>query len=75
MKRGVSILDTVHEAGYFDQAHLNRAVKILIGQTPLEIRNGQQQLSFLYKTTPPPGIYDAHGRLPHECIGTNGRPD
>jgi AraC-like DNA-binding protein len=74
LKRGVSILDTVHEAGYFDQAHLNRAVKILIGQTPLEIRNGQQQLSFLYKTTPLPPIYDAHRRFAHDRIGTNHGP-
>ena len=29
--------DTVYEAGYFDQAHLTRAVKALIGQTPVEI--------------------------------------
>ena len=61
LKRGVSILDTVYEAGYFDQAHLNRAVKTLIGQTPAEIRQGKQQLSFLYKTTLLPRIYDAHG--------------
>ena len=75
LTQGVSILDTVYEAGYFDQAHLTRSLKRLIGQTPAQIKQGRQQLSFLYKTTPPPGIYDAHGRLPHECIGTNGRPD
>jgi hypothetical protein len=51
LKQGISILDTVHEAGYFDQAHLTRSVKSLIGQTPAEIIRGQQQLSFLYKTT------------------------
>ena len=27
LKQGVSILDTVHEAGYFDQAHLTRSLK------------------------------------------------
>jgi AraC-like DNA-binding protein len=74
LKRGVSILDTVYEAGYFDQAHLNRAVKTLIGQTPVEIRRGKQQLSFLYKTTLLPRIYDAHGRLAHDRIGTNDCP-
>jgi hypothetical protein len=74
LKRGVSILDTVYEAGYFDQAHLNRAVKTLIGQTPAEIRQGKQQLSFLYKTTLLPRIYDAHGRLAHDRIGTNHCP-
>jgi hypothetical protein len=54
LKQGVSILDTVHESGYFDQAHLTRSVKYLIGQTPAEIIRGKQQLSFLYKTTPLP---------------------
>jgi methylphosphotriester-DNA--protein-cysteine methyltransferase len=54
LKQGVSILDTVHEAGYFDQAHLTRSLKYRIGQTPLEIIRGNQQLSFLYKTTPLP---------------------
>ena len=54
LKQGVSILDTVHEAGYFDQAHLTRSLKYRIGQTPAEIIRGKQQLSFLYKTTPLP---------------------
>ncbi len=61
LRQGVSILDTVHEAGYFDQAHLTRSFKSLIGQTPGEISRGKQQLSFLYKTTPLPGLYDASG--------------
>jgi methylphosphotriester-DNA--protein-cysteine methyltransferase len=50
LKQGVSILDTVHEAGYFDQAHLTRSLKYLIGQTPAKIARGDGQLSFLYKT-------------------------
>jgi hypothetical protein len=54
LKQGVSILDTVHEAGYFDQAHLTRSLKFLMGQTPAAIVQGNQQLSFLYKTTPLP---------------------
>jgi AraC-like DNA-binding protein len=52
LKQGVSILDTIHEAGYFDQAHLTRSVKHLIGQTPARISRADAQLSFLYKTTP-----------------------
>jgi len=52
LKQGVSILDTVHEAGYFDQAHLTRSLKYLIGRTPAKIARGDQQLSFLYNTTP-----------------------
>jgi hypothetical protein len=74
LKQGVSILDAVYEAGYFDQAHLTRSLKTLIGQTPMQIRQGKQQLSFLYKTTAPPRIYDAHGRFDHDRIGTNRRP-
>ena len=58
----------------FDQAHLTRSLKTLIGQTPLQIRQGNQQLSFLYKTPPPAGIYDADGRFAHDCIGTNHQP-
>jgi AraC-like DNA-binding protein len=70
LKQGVSILDTVHEAGYFDQAHLTRSLKTLIGQTPVEIARNKQQLSFLYKTTLLPALYDAHGRFAHDRIGT-----
>jgi AraC-like DNA-binding protein len=50
LKQGVSILDTVHQAGYYDQAHLTRSLKRLIGQTPAQIIRAQEQLSFLYKT-------------------------
>src|SRR3981081_3182039 len=54
LKQGVSILDAVHLAGYFDQAHLIRSLKYLIGQTPAKIIQGEKQLSFLYKTELPP---------------------
>jgi hypothetical protein len=54
LRQGVSILDAVHDAGYFDQAHLTRSLKHLIGQTPGEIGRGRTQLSFLYKTEPLP---------------------
>jgi hypothetical protein len=39
LRQGVSILDTVHEAGYFDQPHLTRSLKRFIGKTP-----GQQSV-------------------------------
>jgi hypothetical protein len=52
LQEGVSILDAVHLAGYFDQAHLTRSLKFLIGQTPTKIMQGDKQLSFLYKTEP-----------------------
>ena len=47
---GVPILDVVHLAGYCDQSHLTRSLKVLVGQTPAEIRLGKVQLSYLYKT-------------------------
>jgi hypothetical protein len=50
LKDGVSILDTVHRAGYFDQAHLTRSLKHFVGQTPAQILRAEAQLSFLYKT-------------------------
>lgn len=37
LQRGVSILDTIHEAGYYDQPHLTRSLKRLLGQTPVEV--------------------------------------
>lgn len=68
LRQGVSILDTVYEAGYFDQAHLTRSLRRLIGQTPAEIGRGTRQLSFLYKTTLVPRIYDARQYDDHERI-------
>ena len=53
LKRGVSILDTVFQAGYYDQAHLTRSLKRFIGQTPAQIIRAERQLSFLYNTTSP----------------------
>jgi Helix-turn-helix domain len=37
LARGVSIPDTVHEAGYCDQPHLTRSLKHLMGQTPAQL--------------------------------------
>jgi hypothetical protein len=50
LREGVEILDTVHEAGYFDQAHMTRSLRVLIGQTPAQVSRHEAQLSFLYKT-------------------------
>lgn len=47
---GVPILDVVDLAGYCDQPHLTRSLKILIGQTPAETMQRKAQLSYLYKT-------------------------
>lgn len=37
LRQGVSILDTVHASGYFDQPHLTRSLKRFLGQTPAQI--------------------------------------
>ncbi len=54
LKQGVSILDTVDQAGYADQPHLTRSLKHLIGQTPAQMmgKGEPQQLSFLFNTEP-----------------------
>jgi methylphosphotriester-DNA--protein-cysteine methyltransferase len=54
LQQGVSIPDTIYEAGYFDQPHLTRALKYYIGQAPAQIvrQSKSEQLSFLYKTMP-----------------------
>jgi AraC-like DNA-binding protein len=54
LRGGVSIADVVHLAGYFDQPHLTRSLRHLIGQTPTQIARMTRQLSYLYKTAPPP---------------------
>ena len=53
LQQGVSIQDTVFEAGYFDQPHLTRSLKYFIGQTPVQLREKSrpEQMPFLYKTT------------------------
>ena len=55
LQQGQSILETVYEVGYADQPHLTKSLKHFIGLTPAQImRIGElEQLSFLYKTTPP----------------------
>ena len=55
LKQGVSILETMNQAGYFDQPHLTRALKHFIGLTPSQIKDQHrtERLSFLYKKNPP----------------------
>ena len=55
LRQGISILETVQRAGYFDQPHLTRSLKHLIGLTPAQIMDPgrPERLSFLYKKEPP----------------------
>jgi AraC-like DNA-binding protein len=54
LRQGFTIADVVHEAGYFDQAHLTRSLRKLIGLTPAKVAGDERQLSFLYNTSPAP---------------------
>jgi AraC-like DNA-binding protein len=53
LQHGVSILDTMQQAGYYDQPHLTRSLGRFIGHTPAQLlqHSRPEQLSFLYKTT------------------------
>jgi hypothetical protein len=51
LRDGWSILEVVDSVGYFDQAHLTRSLRHLIGLTPAKLSRGDEQLSFSYKTT------------------------
>lgn len=59
LQQGASIQDVVAEAGFFDQAHLTRSLRRLIGDTPARLRRHEHQLSFLYNTAPLPVEYPA----------------
>jgi hypothetical protein len=37
LQRGASILDVVHDAGYYDQPHLTKSLRRWLGQTPVQI--------------------------------------
>jgi hypothetical protein len=50
LREGQRPSDVAHDAGYFDQAHLTRSLRKLIGLTPGSIAREERQLSFLYKT-------------------------
>jgi AraC-like DNA-binding protein len=61
LREGTPIADVVDRAGFFDQAHLTRSLRHLIGQTPTEIARMTRQLSYLYKTAPPPRPHNRFG--------------
>ena len=47
---GWTVLDASYDAGYYDQAHMTKSVKRLIGTTPAKLLRDRPQLSFSYKT-------------------------
>ena len=50
LRSGASIAEAVHQAGYYDQAHLTRSLTRLIGRPRRGSGATERQLSFLYKT-------------------------
>jgi AraC-like DNA-binding protein len=42
LKSGISILDSAHETGYFDQSHLTNSLRRFLGQTPAQIARVSQ---------------------------------
>jgi AraC-like DNA-binding protein len=41
LQQGVSIIDTAYSAGYFDQAHLTKSLKKIIGYTPAQLNSNR----------------------------------
>lgn len=50
LREGMPPMEVAFECGFFDQAHLTRSLRSLIGLTPARIAREERQLSFLYKT-------------------------
>ncbi len=42
LQQGTSIMDTMDQAGYYDQSHLTRSLKRFIGRTPAQIAQSSQ---------------------------------
>lgn len=53
LRAGTPIAAAAQDAGYFDQAHLTRALRRFVGQTPAQVVRGEEQLSLLYNTLAP----------------------
>lgn len=50
LQGGAPILGVVDALGYADQAHLTRALRHFVGQTPAQVARGEAQLSLLFNT-------------------------
>jgi hypothetical protein len=58
LAQGVSILDTVFEAGYFDQPHLTHSLKRFIGLTPAQLFTPRSpDCRSIQDSLPVPGYY------------------
>lgn len=50
LRDSTPIADVVWQCGFYDHAHLTRALRRWIGVTPTQVNRADTQLSFLYKT-------------------------
>jgi AraC-like DNA-binding protein len=67
LRGGTSILDTVEAAGYFDQPHLTRALRRLIGYTPAQLARPRDWACRSVQDTPTSLIYDP-ARVPADRL-------
>jgi methylphosphotriester-DNA--protein-cysteine methyltransferase len=44
LRAGAAIADVVCDAGYYDQPHLTRSLRRLIGHTPVDVARGDMFL-------------------------------
>ncbi len=42
IRGGMALKDVAQECGYFDQAHMNRSIKQILGVTPQQIKDGHE---------------------------------
>jgi AraC-like DNA-binding protein len=60
LAQGASILDTVHELGYFDQPHLTRSLKQWIGRTPGQLARLYSAACHFVQDSEPQAGYDTN---------------
>jgi hypothetical protein len=56
LEQGVPILDTVYDAGYFDQPHLTRSLKQWIGHTPAQIIQNNKTIPHQVQSSAAPSL-------------------
>ncbi len=42
IRQGMPLIEVAQECGYFDQAHMNRSIKQILGVTPQQIKDGHE---------------------------------
>jgi AraC-like DNA-binding protein len=63
LQSGIPFPDTAYQTGYFDQSHLTRSVKLLLGQTPSQISASYQLNDVVF-------LQDRISLLPYDQVNT-----